>query len=63
MTGTVPVSVEVVTDRDAVVNLDEGVLAVGVAQKLQGDLVWGLHHTRVTCLLSSKSSVMKIVQE
>ena len=41
VTGTLPVSVDVVTDREAIVSLEEGVLAVGVAQQLQGSLEWG----------------------
>ena len=63
VTGTVPVSVEVVTDREAVVSLDKAVPAVGVARQLHGSLVWGPHHTKVTCLLSSKDRIMKIVQD
>ena len=63
VTGTLPVSVDVVTDREAVVSLKEGVLAVGIAQQLQGSLVWGPHHTEVTCLLSSKDSILKIVED
>ena len=63
VTGTLPVSVDVVTDREAVISLKEGVLAVGIAQQLQGSLVWGPHHMEVTCLLSSKDSVLKIVED
>ena len=63
VTGTLPVSVDVVTDREAVVSLKEGVLAVGIAQQLQGSLVWGPHHTEVTCLLSSKDSILKVVED
>ena len=63
VTGTIPVSVEVVTDREAVVSLDKTVPAVGVVRQLHGSLVWGPHHTKVTCLLSSKESIMKIVQD
>ena len=51
VTGTVPVNVEVVTNREAVIDLDETVLAVGVMQQLQGSLIWGCHVTNVTCLL------------
>ena len=60
VTGTLPVSVNVVTNREAIVSLEEGVLAVRIAQQLQGSLVWGPHHTEVTCLLSSKDSILKI---
>ena len=63
VTGTIPVSVEVVTDREAVVSLDKTVPAVGVVQQLHGSLVWGPHHTKVTCLLSSKDSIMKLIQD
>ena len=63
VTGTVPVSVEIITDTEAVVSLDETVLAVGVAWQLHGSLVWGPHDTKVTCLLSSKDSIMKIIQD
>ena len=63
VTGTIPVSVKVVTDREAVVSLDKTVPAVGVVWQLHGSLVWGPHHTKVTCLLSSKDSIMKIIQD
>ena len=63
VTGTLPVSVDVITNREAVVSLKEGVLAVGVAQQLQGSLEWGPHHTEVTCLLSSEDSILKIVED
>ena len=63
VTGTLPASVDVVTDREAVVSLEGAILAVGVAQQLQGSLVWGPHHTKVTCLLSTKDSIMKIIQD
>ena len=52
VTGTIPVNVEVVTDREAVTDLDKTVLAIGVMQQLQGSLIWGCHVTDVTCLLS-----------
>ena len=63
VTGTILVSVKVVTDREAVVSLDETVPAVGVAWQLHESLVWGPHHTKVICLLSSKDSIMKIIQD
>ena len=63
VTGTLPVSVDVITNREAIVSLKEGVLAVGVAWQLQGSLEWGPHHTEVTCLLSSEDSVLKIVED
>ena len=48
VTGTIPVNVEVVTDSEVVIDLDETVLAVGVMQQLQGSLIWGCHVTNVT---------------
>ena len=63
VTGTVPVNVEVVTDREVVNDLDETILAVGDAQQLQGSLIWGCHVTNVTCLLSGREGVMNIVHD
>ena len=61
--GALPINVEVVTDHKAIIELDETVLAVGVAQQMQGSLVWGHYVTEVTCLLSGKDSVMSIVRD
>ena len=61
--GTQPVNIEVVTDREAVIELEEGTLAVRVAQQLQGSLVWGAHATEATCWISSRRSMMNIVRE
>ena len=63
VTGTVPINVEVVTDQEAVIELDESVLAVGIAQQMQGSLVWGRYATKVTCLLSSRDSVISVVRD
>ena len=61
--STQPVNVEVVTDREAVIELEEGTLAVGVVQQLQGSLVWGAHATEATCWILSWRSMMNIVRE
>ena len=63
VTGTVPINVEVVMDQEAIIELDESVLAVGVAQQMQGSLVWGRYVTEVTCLLSGRDSVMSVVRD
>ena len=63
VTGTIPINVEVVMDQEAVIELDESVLAVGIAQQMQGSLVWGRYATEVTCLLSSRDSVMNVVRD
>ena len=61
--GALPINVEVVTDHKGIIELDETMLAVGVAQQMQGSLVWGHYVTEVTCLLSGKDSVMSIVRD
>ena len=60
---TLPINIEIVTDRQAVVELDKSILAVDVMQQLQGRLVWGCHVTEVTCLLFGKECVMNILRE
>ena len=62
VTDTIPINVEVVMDQEAIIELDESVLAVGVAQQMQGSLVWGRYVTEVTCLLSGRDSVMSVVR-
>ena len=58
-----PINVEVVTDHKAIVELSETVLTIGVAQQMQGSMVWGHYATEVTCLLLGRDSVMNIVRD
>ena len=48
VTGMLPINVEVVTDCEVIIELDETVLAIGVAQQMQASMVWGHYATEVT---------------
>ena len=61
--GALPINMEVVMDHEAIVELNETMLAVGVAQQMQGSMVWGHYVTEVTWLLSGRDSVMSIIRE
>ena len=39
--GMLPINVEVVMDCEVIIELDETVLTIGVAQQMQGSMVWG----------------------
>ena len=60
-TGHHPVEVEVVTDRDAIIEPD---VQVGeVAQLLHGTQEWDGHLAKVDCLMSTRRSVVNVVQD
>ena len=62
-TGHHPVEVEVVTDRDAIIELEPDVRVGEVAQLLHGTQEWDGQLAEVGCLLSTRRSVVNIVQD
>ena len=62
-TGYPPVEVEVVTDREAIIELEPGVRVGEVAQLLHGTQEWEGYTAEVGCLLSTRRSVVNIVHD
>ena len=62
-TGHHPVEVEVVTDRDAIIELESDVRVGEVAQLLHRTQEWDGHLAEVDCLMSTQRSVVNIVQD
>ena len=62
-TGHHPVEVEVVTDRDAIIELEPDVRVGEVAQLLHGTQEWDGHLAEVDCLMSTQRSVVNVVQD
>ena len=62
-TGHHPVEVEVVTDRDAIIELEPDVRVGEVAQLLHGTQEWDGHLAEVDCLMSTRRSVVNVVQD
>ena len=62
-TGHHPVEVEVVTDRDAIIELEPDVRVGEVAQLLHRTQEWDGHLAEVDCLMSTQRSVVNIVQD
>ena len=62
-TGHQPVEVEVVMDREAIIELEPGVRVGEVAQLLHGTQEWEGYTAEVGCLLSTRRSVVNIVHD
>ena len=62
-TGHQPVEVEVVTDRDVIIELEPDVRVGEVAQLLHGTQEWDGHLAEVDCLMSTQRSVVNVVQD
>ena len=62
-TGHHPVEVEVVTDRDVILELEPDVRVGEVAQLLHGTQEWDGHLAEVDCLMSTRRSVVNVVQD
>ena len=58
-----PVEVEVVTDRDAIIELEPDVRVGEVAQLLHRTQEWDGHLAEVDCLMSTRRSVVNVVQD
>ena len=63
LTGQNPVEVDIMNDRDAVVQMEPENLVVHVAQALHNARIWDRQTVEITCLLSSRQSVINVVHE
>ena len=62
-TGHHPVDVDVMSDWDAVIELEPGVRVGEVAQLLHGTHKWDGQPVDISCLLSTWCSIINVVQE
>ena len=62
-TGHHPVDVDVMSDWDAVIELELDVRVGEVAQLLHGTHKWDGQQAEISCLLSTQGSVINVVQE
>ena len=62
-TGHHPVDVDVMSDWDAVIELEPDVRVGEVAQLLHGTHEWDGQQAEISCLLSTWQSVINVVQE
>ena len=62
-TGYHPVNVEIMSDRDAIIELEPKIRVGEVAQLLHGTHEWDGQLAEIGCLLSTHRSVVKIVRE
>ena len=62
-TGYHPVDVEVMSDRDAIIELEPEIRVGEVAQLLHGTHEWDEQLAEISCLLSTHRSIVNIVQE
>ena len=63
LTGQNPVEVDIMNDRNAVVQMEPKNLVVHVAQALHNAQIWDGQTVEITCLLSSRQSVINVVHE
>ena len=61
--GYHPVDVDVMSDREAVIELESKVRVVEVAQLLHGTHEWDGQLAEISCLLSTQQSIINVVQE
>ena len=62
-TGHHPVNVDVMSDQDAVIELEPDVRVGEVAQLLHSTHEWDGQPVEISCLLSTRCSVINVVQE
>ena len=63
LTGQNPVEVDVMNDRDAIVQMEPETTVVHAAQALHNARLWDGQAAEITCLLSSRQSVVNVVHE
>ena len=61
--GVQPLSVTIMNEREAVVDLREDNPIIDVSQLMQGLLSWEGQSVNVSCMISSKRSLLSIIQE
>ena len=63
LTGQNPVEVDVMNDCDTIIQMEPDTIVVHVAQALHNARLWDSQATEITCLLSSRQSVVNVVHE
>ena len=63
LTGQNPVEVDVMNDRDVIIQMEPDTIIVHAAQALHNARLWDGQATEITCLLSSRQSVVNVVHE
>ena len=63
LTGQNPVEVDVMNDRDTIIQIEPETTIVHAAQALHNARLWDGQATEITCLLSSRQSVVNVVHE
>ena len=61
--GQNPVEVDVMNDRDAIAQMEPETTVVHAAQALHNARLWDGQAAEITCLLSSRQSVVNVVHE
>ena len=63
LTGQNPVEVDVMNDRDVIIQMEPDTIVVHAAQALHNARSWDGQAAEITCLLSSRQSVVNVVHE
>ena len=63
LTGQIPVEVDVMNDHDTIVQMEPESTVVHAAQALHNARLWDGQAAEITCLLSSRQSVVNVVHE
>ena len=61
--GQNPVGVDVMNDHDVIIQMERDTTVVHAAQALHNARLWDGQATKITCLLSSRQSVVNVVHE
>ena len=63
LTGQNPVEVDVMNDHDTIIQMEPETTIVHAAQALHNARLWDSQATKITCLLSSRQSMVNVVHE
>ena len=63
LTGQNPVEVDVMNDPDAIVQMEPNTIIAHAGQALHNARLWDGQAAEITCLLSSRQSVVNVVHE
>ena len=63
LTGQTPVEVDVMNDCDVIIQMEPNTIVVHAAQELHNARLWDGQATEITCLLSSRQSMVNVVHE
>ena len=63
LTGFNPTEVEIMNGQDVVIDFNPEISMVEVAQKVHGPISWEGMTSEISCLMSTKKSVLNIVND